>query len=65
MPNRKNGQALRELLTVGEVAAMLSIHPNTVRRWASKGLLKPWRIGPRVDRRFLRTDAQGLMSRES
>ena len=44
------------LLTVREVAAMLNIHINTVRRWSDLGVLKAYRIGPRGDRRFRRED---------
>ena len=50
-----------ELLTVAEVAAWLKVHPNTVRRWAQRGFLKAYRIGPRGDRRFDRTEVEGLL----
>ena len=40
------------LLTVGEVARILHVHVNTVRRWADEGLLPAYRIGLRGDRRF-------------
>ena len=40
------------LLTVGEVARILHVHANTVRRWADQGLLPAYRIGLRGDRRF-------------
>ena len=36
-----------ELLTVRQVAEMLNIHANTVRRWADQGLLDSCRIGTR------------------
>jgi excisionase family DNA binding protein len=45
-----------DLLTVGQVAEMLSVHPNTLRRWTQQGLLKSYRIGPRKDRRFQRAE---------
>jgi excisionase family DNA binding protein len=44
------------LLTTTEVAKMLHLHINTVRRWSNQGILKPYRIGPRADRRFNRED---------
>jgi len=44
------------MLTSSGVAKMLHLHINTVRRWSDKGILKPYRIGPRGDRRFLRDD---------
>ena len=44
------------MLTVREVARLLNVHINTVRRWNGKGMLKAYRIGPRGDRRFSRED---------
>ena len=52
------------LLTVREVAAMLNIHVNTVRRWDDAGVLKALRIGPRGDRRFRREDVDALLTRQ-
>ena len=40
------------LLTVGEVASLLQVHSNTVRKWGNCGILSSFRIGPRRDRRF-------------
>ncbi len=44
------------MLTVGEVAHLLHIHENTVRRWSDRGLIKTYRISRRGDRRFRRED---------
>ncbi len=44
------------MLTVGDVARLLNVHINTVRRWSNQGILKAYRIGSRGDRRFLRED---------
>jgi|WetSurMetagenome_2_1015567.scaffolds.fasta_scaffold293162_1 excisionase family DNA binding protein len=44
------------MLTTSGVANMLHLHINTVRRWSDQGILKPYRIGPRGDRRFVRDD---------
>ncbi len=49
--NQANG-----MLTVRQVARILNVHINTVRRWNGKGVLKAYRIGPRGDRRFSRED---------
>ena len=40
------------ILTAKEVARILHLHINTVRRWESQGVLRGYRIGPRGDRRF-------------
>ena len=45
-----------ELITVGQVARLLHIHPNTVRRWSNKGILTAYRISKRGDRRFRKED---------
>ena len=47
---------LGPMLTVREVGKLLHIHPNTVRRWSDRGILKAYRITTRGDRRFRRTD---------
>ncbi len=39
-------------LTPRELARLLNVHINTVRRWSDRGVLKAYRIGPRGDRRF-------------
>lgn len=41
-----------ELLTTTQVARLLNVHPNTVRKWAKKGLMRPYRLGTRGDARF-------------
>lgn len=51
------------ILTVREVAHILSVHENTVRRWSNLGIIKPYRIGPRSDRRFVREDVMHLLAR--
>ena len=52
---------LLELMTVTEVAAWLKVHPNTIRRWAQRGLINSYRIGSRRDRRFARTEVEQLL----
>jgi excisionase family DNA binding protein len=49
--NEPNG-----MLTARELARLLNVHINTVRRWDESGMLKSYRIGTRGDRRFSRED---------
>jgi len=49
------------MLTPSDVAQLLGVHPNTVRRWSKKGILKSYRISPRGDRRFRRKDVDGFL----
>ena len=50
-------------LKKGDVARILNLHSNTVRRWSKKGILKAYRIGPRGDRRFLCEDIYALLKK--
>ena len=51
---RRNGS--NGLLTARQVARLLNVHVNTVRRWNDRGILKAYRIGARGDRRFNKAD---------
>jgi excisionase family DNA binding protein len=51
------------MLTVQEVARLLHIHPNTLRRWSNRGLIKAYRITPRGDRRFRREEILDFLAR--
>ena len=50
------------MMTTSGVAKMLHIHINTVRRWSNQGILRPYRIGPRGDRRFVRDDVTTFLN---
>ena len=41
-----------QLLTPGEVARILHVNVNTIRRWCDRGILTHYRIGNRGDRRI-------------
>jgi excisionase family DNA binding protein len=51
-----------DMLTVGEVARLLHVHPNTLRRWSNKGRIKSYRINPRGDRRYRLRDIEGFLA---
>ena len=51
-----NEEKMGPMLTVREVARLLHIHVNTVRRWSDQGIIKSYRITNRGDRRFKRED---------
>jgi excisionase family DNA binding protein len=50
------------LLTVAEVAELLHIHPNTLRRWADEGRIAAYRITVRGDRRFRPSDVEDFLN---
>jgi len=41
-----------ELLKLKEACEILKVHPNTLRHWDKKGILKAVRFGVRKDRRY-------------
>ncbi len=45
-------------LTASQAAKLLNIHINTLRRWANRGILECYRVGPRGDRRFRQRDIE-------
>ena len=49
------------LLTPRDVARLLNVHINTVRRWSEQGILKSYRISSRGDRRFRREDVDAIL----
>ena len=51
-----NGEHMSDMLTVREVARLLHVHPNTLRRWSNNGRIRAYRITPRGDRRFKREE---------
>ena len=51
-----SGDQMGSMLTVREVARVIHIHSNTVRRWSDRGTLRAYRITNRGDRRFRRQD---------
>ena len=51
------------MMTIAEVSRILHIHPNTLRRWADKGVIKSYCITPRGDRRFVTRDIKEFIAR--
>ena len=49
-------EQVKNMLTTGEVARLLNVHPSTVRRWSDRRIIKAYRIGSRGERRFRRDD---------
>jgi excisionase family DNA binding protein len=52
------------MLTTSDVAHLLNVHINTVRRWSNRGIIKTYRIGSRGDRRFVREDIVSFLKQK-
>jgi len=50
------------MMTTKEVARLFNVHINTVRRWSNLGVLEPYRVGPRGDRRFTKEDIANFLA---
>ncbi len=56
-----DNRQISPMMTSGETAQFLNVHINTVRRWGDLGIIEPYRIGPRGDRRFILEDIIRLL----
>jgi excisionase family DNA binding protein len=56
---------IKPMLTVNEVAKLLHVHANTVRRWSDRNLIKVYRITSRGDRRFNQEDIARFLTEYS
>ena len=50
-----------KLLRINQVATLLQVHPETLRRWDKSGRLKAVRMGSRRDRRYKTSDVLSLI----
>jgi len=57
-----NDEQVGDMLTVRDVARLLHVHPNTLRRWSDKGRIVAYRINPRGDRRYRLQDIEGFLA---
>jgi excisionase family DNA binding protein len=57
-----NDEHINDMLTVREVAQLLHVHPNTLRRWSNNGRIKAYRITPRGDRRYKREEIDRFLA---
>jgi len=64
MPTKQNKKltSLPDILTLQQACDVLNCHPNTLRKWDNKGLLKAMRFGTRRDRRYKKNDILKLLN---
>ena len=56
-------KGMPELLSIGQVAEIFSIHQDTLRNWEKEGTLVPLRVGPRKDRKYRPQDIQAIVDK--
>lgn len=52
-----------DLLSIGQVADLFKIHPDTLRNWEKSGELVPLRVGPRKDRKYRKQDIEIIVAK--
>lgn len=57
----KNKTTLPKLLTIRQVAEILNVHTETLRRWDKSGKLKAIRVNERGDRRYDLNDIGAIL----
>ena len=60
-----NDNNIDPMLTTSDVARLLNVHINTIRRWSNQGVIKAYRIGSRGDRRFRQEDVSSFLSEQN
>lgn len=56
-------ERMDKMLTPREVAELLHVHTNTLKRWSDKGRIVAYRINPRGDRRYRLQDIECFLAR--
>jgi diguanylate cyclase (GGDEF)-like protein/excisionase family DNA binding protein len=59
---RDRAESREALVSVAQAAALLGVHPNTVRAWTEAGRLPAFRINARGDRRYRSGDVERLLA---
>lgn len=54
-----------ELLTLKETCEILKVHPNTLRAWDKKGILKAVRLGVKGVRKYKKDDIEKFINKKN
>ena len=56
-------EKLPKILTLKQACELLNCHPNTLRNWDNKGILRAIRFGQRGDRRYNKEDILKILKK--
>ena len=56
-----NNTEIPELITLKEACEILKVHPNTLRQWDNKGILKAVRLGVKKVRKYTKIDIENFI----
>jgi excisionase family DNA binding protein len=56
-----NNTEIPELITLKEACEILKVHPNTLRQWDNKGILKAVRLGVKKVRKYRKIDIENFI----
>lgn len=62
MSKKTEKHEIPKLLSLKEASEILKCHPNTLRAWDKKGILKAVRFGQRGDRKYRKEDLLKVMN---
>jgi excisionase family DNA binding protein len=62
---KNKDENLPELLSLKEASDILNCHPNTLRKWDEKGILKAVRFGERKDRKYRKADIKKMLEKDN
>ena len=62
MKKSSTKESLPDILTLEQACKLLNCHPNTLRNWDNKGILKAIRFGTRKDRRYRKSDIMKVLN---
>ncbi len=54
---------LPNILTLKQTGHILNLHPNTLRNWDNRGILRAIRYGTRGDRRYKKDEVLALLKK--
>jgi len=53
-----------ELITLKQACEILKVHPNTLRQWDNKGILKAVRLGVKKVRKYRKVDIMNFIGKK-